>query len=49
VTLTALYEAVNLIYVTHTACERDIRAALEELRGMDGMLLADPIVIRVED
>ena len=41
--------AVNLIYVTHTACERDIRAALEELRGMDGMLLADPIVIRVED
>ena len=41
--------AVNLIYVTHTACERDIRAVIDELRGMDDMLLAEPIVIRVED
>lgn len=42
-------DAVNLVYVTHTACEKNIREALEELSGMQDMLLAEPTVIRVED
>ena len=42
-------DAVNLIFVTHTACERNIRAALAELGAMDDMLQAEPTVIRVED
>ena len=46
---TASRDAVNLIFVTHTACEKNIRAALAELSAMDDMLLAEPTVIRVED
>ena len=42
-------DAVNLVYVTHTACEKNIREALEELAGMEDMLLAEPTVIRLED
>ena len=42
------YGAVDLIYVTHTASERDVREALEELAAMDDMLVAEPTVIRVE-
>ncbi len=42
-------DAVNLIFVTHTAAEKNIRAALAELADMDDMLQADPTVIRVED
>ena len=41
--------AVNLIFVTHTAREKNIRKALEELAGAEDMLVADPTVIRVED
>ena len=41
--------AVDLIFVTHTACEKNIRAVLAELGAMDDMLLAEPTVIRVED
>ena len=40
---------VDLIFVTHTACEKNIRAAIEELAGLGDMLLAEPTVIRVED
>ena len=43
------HDAVNLIFVTHEACEANIRAALAELAAMGDMLLADPTVIRVED
>ncbi|MBQ3302559.1 MAG: homoserine dehydrogenase [Eggerthellaceae bacterium] len=42
-------DAVDLIYVTHTACEKNIREALAELAAMEDMLLAEPTVIRVED
>lgn len=42
-------DAVNLIFITHTACEKNIRAALAELAALDDMLLAEPTVIRVED
>ncbi len=42
-------DAVDLILVTHTACEKNIRAALEELAGMPDMLVCEPTVIRVED
>jgi len=41
--------AVDLIFVTHTALERNVRVALEEIGAMPDMLLADPTVIRVED
>ena len=41
--------AVDLIFVTHTACEKNIRAVLDDLREMKDMILADPPVIRVED
>ena len=41
--------AVNLIFVTHTALEKNIRAALAELAAKPDMLLAEPTVIRVED
>ena len=42
-------EAVNLIFVTHTAREKNIRAALEELAKAEDMLSCEPTVIRVED
>ena len=42
-------DAVNLIFVTHTASEKNIRASLSELAGMEDMLQAEPTVIRVED
>ena len=42
-------DAVNLIFVTHTACEKNIRAALNELASMDDMLQSEPTLIRLED
>ena len=42
-------DAVNLIFVTHTAKEKNIRAALAELAAKEDMLQAEPTVIRVED
>ena len=42
-------DAVDLILVTHTACEKNIHAALEELAAMSDMLVCEPTVIRVED
>lgn len=41
--------AVDLIYVTHTAQERNIQEVLAELSGAPDMLLAEPVVIRVEE
>ena len=46
---TAERGAVDLIFVTHTACEKNLRAVLDELAALDNMLLAEPTVIRVED
>ncbi len=40
---------VDLVYVTHTACEADVSAVLEEIASLDDVLLAEPSVIRVED
>ena len=42
-------DAVNLIFITHTAREANIRKALAQLADMPDMLLKDPTVIRVED
>lgn len=42
-------DAVDLIFVTHTAYEKNIRAVLAELAEKDDMLQAEPTVIRVED
>ena len=42
-------DAVNLIFITHTAREKNIRAVLDELAAMDDMLQVEPTVIRVED
>ena len=41
-------DAVDLIFVTHTACEKNIRGALAELAAMEDMLQTEPTVIRVE-
>lgn len=41
--------SVDVVYVTHKAKERDIRAALDEIAANDGMLLAEPSLIRVEE
>ena len=46
---TSDHGAVDLIFVTHTACEKNIRAAMAEIAAMQDMLLAEPTVIRVED
>ena len=46
---TSKRDAVDLIFVTHTACEKDIRAVIEELAAKDDFLLAEPTLIRVED
>ena len=42
-------DAVNLIFITHTAREKNIRAVLADLAAMDDMLQVEPTVIRVED
>lgn len=41
---------VDLVYITHTAQERDIRAAIADIRALDGVLVAgqEPTVIRVQ-
>ena len=41
--------AVDLIFVTHTACEKNVREAMAEIAAMEDMLLAEPTLIRVED
>lgn len=46
---TSARDAVDLFFVTHTAVERNIRAALDELATRPDMLLAEPTVIRVEE
>ena len=46
---TAERGAVDLIFVTHTATEKNIRAVLDELAEKSDMLLSEPTVIRVED
>ncbi len=46
---TSARDAVDLFFVTHTAVERHIRAALDELAARPDMLLAEPTVIRVEE
>ena len=42
-------DAVNLIFVTHTASEKNIHTALAELAQMDDMLVVEPTLIRLED
>lgn len=42
---------VDIVYVTHTASEADVQAALEDIKGLDGVLApeASIVVIRVEE
>lgn len=40
---------VDVVYVTHTARERAIRAVIAEIAALDDVLHADPSVIRVEE
>ena len=40
---------VDVIYVTHTARESDIREAVDEIKSMNDILHADPSIIRVEE
>ncbi|MBQ3106504.1 MAG: homoserine dehydrogenase [Eggerthellaceae bacterium] len=42
-------DTVDLAYVTHRACEGDIRAVLAEIAQLEDELHAEPSVIRVED
>ncbi|MBQ9002812.1 MAG: homoserine dehydrogenase [Eggerthellaceae bacterium] len=46
---TSEHNEVDLVFVTHTAREKNIRAVLDELAGLSDMLLSEPTVIRVED
>ncbi|MEG0477005.1 MAG: homoserine dehydrogenase [Raoultibacter sp.] len=43
--------AVDLVYVTHTAREKNIRAVLADIANLDGVLIGncEPSVIRVQD
>ena len=41
--------SVEIILLTHTACEKNIRGALEELAALPDMLVVEPTLIRVED
>ena len=40
---------VDVIYVTHQAKESDVRAAIDEIKAQDGLLYAEPSLIRVEE
>ena len=40
---------VDLVYVTHTACEKSVRDVLAEIAQLDDILREEPSVIRVED
>ncbi|NPD30872.1 homoserine dehydrogenase [Eggerthellaceae bacterium zg-1084] len=41
--------SVEVVYVTHTACERDIRAVVAQIASQDDVLRGEPSIIRVED
>lgn len=41
--------SVDLVYVTHTAREKSVNAVLDEIAALDGVLLGEPSVIRVEE
>lgn len=40
---------VDLVYVTHTAQEKSVRAVLDDIAKLDDVLRGEPSVIRVED
>lgn len=42
-------EQVDLVVVTHTCTERNVRAALAEIATLDNVLQVEPSVIRVEE
>jgi len=43
-------EEVNLVFITHTACEGDMRKAIKEILSLDNMVTGGfPVVIRVQD
>jgi homoserine dehydrogenase len=42
-------EKVDIVVVTHTCCESDVRDAIAEVSSLENVLLGEPSVIRVED
>ena len=42
-------DTVDITYVTHTACEKDVRAVLADIAKLEDVLREEPSVIRVED
>lgn len=42
-------DSVDLAYVTHVACEKSVREALDEIASLDDVLRDEPSLIRVED
>ncbi len=40
---------VDVVYVTHVALESDVRSAIDHISAIDGLLFAEPSVIRVEE
>lgn len=42
-------DEVYIVYITHTACEKDIREVLEDIANLDDVLRDEPVVIRVEE
>lgn len=40
---------VDLVYVTHTAREKNVRAACADIVALEGVVFAEPSIIRVED
>lgn len=41
--------SVDVVYVTHTANEADVRAAIQQIQAVPDLLFAEPSVIRVEE
>lgn len=41
--------SVDLVYVTHEACEKSIRSVLADIAALDDVLRQEPSLIRVED
>ncbi len=40
--------SVDLVYITHTACEHDIQQVVKEIGELENVLLKEPSIIRVE-
>ena len=41
-------DSVDLVYITHTACEHDIQQVVADIAKLDNVVLKEPSIIRVE-